>query len=183
MLPQVTFLPILGLSVCLCKIRSCSWIIPNVPSTFRSRSFMPLMLIPHLPQNLNGRNATGHIGGAEMAFYCWGWRVTSIVCPDCEEEYLRVSFDWAHLSLLGDGGSTDRPRGRWYRDSVTSLGINLEEDPSVRHGHPGSLPAPAFTRHSYRSASSQTPRAQRLREGLAPGTEHSPSLHPPTPSP
>ena len=129
MLPQVTFLPILGLSVCLCKIRNCSWVIPNVPSTFRSRSFMPLMLIPHLPQNLNGRNATGHKGGAEMAFYCWGWRVTSTVCPDCEEEYLRVSFDWAHLSLLGDGGSTDRPRGRWYRDSVMSLGTNLEETP------------------------------------------------------
>ena len=55
-----------------------------------------------------------------MAFYCWEWRVTSIGCPDCEEEYLRVSFDWAQLSLLGDGGSTDRPRGRRYRDSVTS---------------------------------------------------------------
>ena len=47
-----------------------------------------------------------------MAFYCWGWRVTSIGCPDCEEEYPRVSFDWAQLSLLGDGGSTACPRGR-----------------------------------------------------------------------
>ena len=74
-----------------------------------------------------------------MAFYCWGWRVTSIGCPDCEEEYPRVSFDWAQLSLLGDGGSTDSPRGRRYRDSVPSPGTNLEGDPTVMHGHPGAL--------------------------------------------
>ena len=43
-----------------------------------------------------------------------------IGCPDCEHECLRVSFDWAQLSLLGDGGSTAHPRGRRYRDSVTS---------------------------------------------------------------
>ena len=80
-----------------------------------------------------------HTGRAEMAFYCWGWRVTSIGCPDWEEEYLRVSFDWAQLSLLGDGGSSDGPRGRRVRDSVTFLGTNLEDDPGVRHGHPGAL--------------------------------------------
>ena len=74
-----------------------------------------------------------------MAFYCWEWRVTSIGCPDCEEEYLRVSFDWAQLSLLGDGGITNHLRERRYRDSATSPGTNLEGDPGVRHGHPRDL--------------------------------------------
>ena len=32
---------------------------------------------------------------------------------------------------------------------------NLEGDSSVRHGHPGPLPAPAFTRYSCQSASPQ----------------------------
>ena len=50
-----------------------------------------------------------------------------------------MSFDWVQLSLLGDGGSTAHPRGRRYRDSVTFLGNNLEEDPSVRAGHPRAL--------------------------------------------
>ena len=46
-----------------------------------------------------------------MAFYCWGWRVTSIGCPDCEEEYPRVSFDWAQLSLLGMVAAPTVPEG------------------------------------------------------------------------
>ena len=50
-----------------------------------------------------------------------------------------MSFDWAQLSLLGDGGSSDGPRGRRVRDSVTSPGANLEGDTSVRHGHPWAL--------------------------------------------
>ena len=66
---------------------------------------------------------------AEMALYCWEWRVTSIGCPDCEEEYLRVSFDWAQLSLLGDGGSTNSPRGRRVRDSLRSLGTKSGRRP------------------------------------------------------
>ena len=33
-----------------------------------------------------------------------------------------MSFDWAQLSLLGDGGSTNCPRGRRVRDSLKSLG-------------------------------------------------------------
>ena len=70
-------------------------------------------------------------------FFIAGVRVTSIGCPDYKEEYLRVSFDWAQLSILGDGGSTDCPRGRRYRDSVKSLGTSLEDNPSVSHGHPG----------------------------------------------
>ena len=48
-------------------------------------------------------------------------------------------FDWVQLSLLGDGGSTDGPRGRRYRDSVKFLGTNLEDDPDVRHREPGAL--------------------------------------------
>ena len=76
---------------------------------------------------------------AEMALYCWGWRMMSIVCSDCREEYLRVSFDWAQLSLLGDGGITNHLRERRYRDSATSPGTNLEGDPGVRHGHPRDL--------------------------------------------
>ena len=40
----------------------------------------------------SGRKATGHKEGAEMPFYCWGWRARSIACPDCEEAYLRVSL-------------------------------------------------------------------------------------------
>ena len=43
-----------------------------------------------------------------------------------------MSFDWAQLSLLGDGGSTDCSRGRRYRDSLKSW--SLEGDPGVRHG-------------------------------------------------
>ena len=70
-------------------------------------------------------------------FFIAGVRVTSIGFPDCEEEYLRASFNWVQLSVLGDGGSTDRPRGRRYRDSVTSLGTSLEDNPGVSHGHPG----------------------------------------------
>ena len=103
-----------------------------------------------------------------MAFYCWEWRVTSIGCPDCEEEYLRVSFDWAQLSLLGDGGITDHLRGRRYRDSATSPGTNLEGDPGVRHGHPRTLTCSWVHQTWLQEYLPQTLGALRRGEGLAP---------------
>ena len=72
-----------------------------------------------------------------MFFFIAGVRVTSIGCPDCKEKYLRLSFDWAQLSILGDGGSTDCPGGRRYRDSVKSLGTSLKDNPGVSHEHLG----------------------------------------------
>ena len=113
----------------------------NPQTPFQLRIQVSAYLVAHIPHppKSQWKNATDHTGGAEKALYCWGWRVTSIVCPDCREEYLRVSFDWAQLSLLGDGGITDHLRGRRYRDSATSTGTNLEGDPGVRHGHPRDL--------------------------------------------
>ena len=94
----------------------------NPQTPFQLRIQVSAYLVAHIPHppKSQWKNATDHTGGAEKALYCWGWRVMSIGCPDCEHECVRVSFDWAQLSLLGDGGSTDRPRGRRYRDSVTS---------------------------------------------------------------
>ena len=108
-----------------------------------------------------------HTGGAEKAFYCWGWRVTSIGCPDCEHECLRVSIDWAQLSLLGDGGSTAHPRRR--RTEIQSRpGTNLEGDPRVRHGHPRTLTCSWVHQTWLQEYFPQTLGALRLGEGLAP---------------
>ena len=101
-------------------------------------------------------------------------------------------LDWTQLSLLGDGGSTSCPRGRQYRDSVTSREPIWKETPVWGMDTPGPLSAPASSRHSCQSASPQTLRVLRLGEGLtpvvwglslAPGTDPSSSPHPPTPSP
>ena len=97
---------------------------------------MSTALIAHTSPSLKSqwKECNRPHGTYRNGFFIAGVRVTHIGCPDCEEEYLRASFNWVQLSLLGNGGSTDRPRGRRYRDSVKSLGINLEGDPGVRHG-------------------------------------------------
>ena len=100
-----------------------------------------------------------------------------------------MSFDWAQLSLLGDGGSTDRPRGRQYRDSVKSRNQSGRRpwceawtpwDPNLLLHSAGTAPG---------VLSPQTLRALRLGEGLAPvvwglslasGSEYPSSPHPPT---
>ena len=109
-------------------------------------------------------------------------------CPDCEEEYLRVSFDWAQLSLLMDGGSTDRPKG----DCQDSVKIQSERRPQretrTPRGPYWQLSAPSTAA----GVLSQKPAALRLGEGLAPvvwglslapGTDPFSSPHSPTPSP
>jgi hypothetical protein len=54
-IPQVTFLPILGLSFLACKPGREGGIIPKLPFSFRSRSLLTWLHISHIPQNPNGR--------------------------------------------------------------------------------------------------------------------------------
>ena len=127
-----------------------------------------------------------------MAFYCWEWRVTSIGCPDCEEEYLRVSFDWAQLSLLGDGGSTNSPRGRRVRNSLRSLGTKSGRRPQCEAWTPWALTC--FCIHQVQLPECFPPTLGALRLGgggltpvvwglsLPPGTDPSSPPYPPTPS-
>ena len=73
-----------------------------------------------------------------MAFYCWGWRVRSIGCPDCEEAYLRVSLTGLSCHSWGMVAAPTVPEGD-STEIQSSPGTNLEGDPGVRHGHPGTL--------------------------------------------
>ena len=46
-----------------------------------------------------------------MAFYCWGGRVRSIGCPDCEEAYLRVSLTGLSCHSWGMVAAPTVPEG------------------------------------------------------------------------
>ena len=124
-----------------------------------------------------------------MSLYCWGWRVMSTGCPDCGEEYLRVSFDWAHLSLLMDGGSADCPRWRQFSDSVK---IQSGRRPGVSHRAARALTNSCVHQARLQQCFTPNPAALRLGDGLAPvvwglslasGTDPFSSPHSPTPSP
>ena len=102
-----------------------------------------------------------------------------------------MSFDWAQLSLLGDGTSQQhRPSQRKMVQRISQvLGTNLEGDPGVRHGHPGTLTCSCVHQTWQQEYFPQTLRALRLGQGpapvvwglsLAPGADLSSPPHPPT---